>query len=130
LSPELWNGIAAEALAVVRKTNPNRSVLIGPGMWNSVTAITDLKLPADSFLIATVHYYKPDVFTHQSASWVKGSDAWLGTKWRASESERKLIISHFDKVDSWAAQAGVPIFLGEFGDYDAGDTISSIWIEQ
>ncbi|MFP4242778.1 MAG: glycoside hydrolase family 5 protein [Chitinispirillaceae bacterium] len=126
LTPELWNTYAQEALDVVRATNPYRSVLIGPGMWNSVDGLTSLVMPQDSFLIFTFHYYKPDKFTHQGASWVNGSDSWIGTKWRASRSDTSMIQKHFEKVETWSKDKGVPVFLGEFGAFDAADTVSRV----
>jgi aryl-phospho-beta-D-glucosidase BglC (GH1 family) len=126
LTPALWNSFAKEALNTVRKSNPHRSVIIGPGLWNSVDGLAEFHLPADSFLIMTVHYYKPESFTHQGAPWVQGSNGWLGTKWRANDADKKVIISHFNKVNEWASKTGVPVFLGEFGAYDLADTISRV----
>ena len=65
-----WNDYAAAALAVVRKTNPNRTVIIGPNGWNSADRLAELKLPNDPNLIATFHNYTPFEFTHQGADWV------------------------------------------------------------
>lgn len=67
--PELWNQFSADALAIVRMTNPTRPVLIGPVGYNSVDRLTDLSLPDDPNLIATVHVYEPFSFTHQGATW-------------------------------------------------------------
>lgn len=126
LTPVIWNGYAKDALDTIRKTNPYRSVLIGPGSWNSFDAFPQLELPADSFLIAEFHYYKPDVFTHQGAAWVTGSKAWIGNKWRATQSDTNILINRFNSVDAWAASKGVPIYLGEFGSYEMADTLSRI----
>ena len=35
-TPPLWNAWLAEALAVIRATNPTRTVVIGPPMWNGI----------------------------------------------------------------------------------------------
>lgn len=69
VEPELWNELAADALAIVRQTNPDRPVLIGPVGYNSVGRLDDLTLPDDPNLIATVHIYEPFSFTHQGATW-------------------------------------------------------------
>src|SRR3954469_2348651 len=67
---ERWNAIASEALAVIRKTNPKRNVIIGPAYWNNVHWLDKLKLPEnDRHIIVTVHYYLPMRFTHQGAPW-------------------------------------------------------------
>jgi endoglucanase len=65
-----WNEYAAAALSVVRKSNPNRTVIIGPNGWNSADRLADLKVPNDPNLIVTFHNYTPFEFTHQGADWV------------------------------------------------------------
>ena len=65
-----WNSLLADALAVIRKTNPTRNVIIGPAFWNNISHLPELKLPeSDRHIIVTVHYYEPHTFTHQGASW-------------------------------------------------------------
>lgn len=58
LTAEAWNEYLREALAVVRKTNPKRTVIAGPAFWNNISHLKELKLPEnDQDLIVTVHYY-------------------------------------------------------------------------
>ena len=45
--PELWNDILADALAVVRQTNPDRLVIIGPVEFNHPIQLPRLVLPDD-----------------------------------------------------------------------------------
>ncbi len=67
----LWNDYQSQALAVIRKSNPTRAVIVGPTGWNSADRLKDLKLPpADQNLIVTFHNYTPFSFTHQGATWV------------------------------------------------------------
>lgn len=80
VEPALWNDLAAHALEVVRRTNPDRSVLIGPVGYNSVDRLADFELPDDANLIATVHVYEPFPFTHQGATWVDPVPP-VGTTW-------------------------------------------------
>ncbi|MGH7968668.1 MAG: glycoside hydrolase family 5 protein [Limisphaerales bacterium] len=119
LTPTLWNDYLAEALAVIRKTNPTRTVIVGPAFWNSVDHLKELELPADDpNLIVTVHYYKPMRFTHQGAAWTDQKDK-TGISWGADE-ERKAVMDDFARVSAWAKEHHRPIFLGEFGAYDKG----------
>ena len=69
----LWNEYSSAALAVIRKTNPTRAVIIGPNGWNNADRFVDLKLPNDPNLIATFHNYVPFDFTHQGAEWAGNS---------------------------------------------------------
>jgi endoglucanase len=131
LTPGAWNALAAEALAVVRQSNPTRNVVIGGGEWNSVSGLMQLKLPADDHhLIATFHYYAPFQFTHQGAEWVNGSQSWLGTEWQGSSNDRVSIEFDFDKVEQWARDNARPVWLGEFGAYSKADLASRArWTE-
>jgi hypothetical protein len=69
-TPELWNDLLSETLAVIRESNPTRKVFIGPVGYNSIYRLDDLTVPDDPNLVASVHYYDPFPFTHQGATWV------------------------------------------------------------
>ena len=47
LTPELWNPLLREALGIIRESNPRRTVIVGPGSWNSIDALPKLELPED-----------------------------------------------------------------------------------
>jgi endoglucanase len=118
LTPALWNEYLAEALAIIREKNPTRTVIVGPGFWNSIDHLAELELPAaDRNLLVTIHYYKPMDFTHQGAAWANRKDK-LGVEWLGTEEELAVIKSDFSKAASWAKQHDRPLFLGEFGAYD------------
>ena len=122
LDDALWNATLAEALKVVRASNPRRPVIVGPTMWNGFSKLKDLKLPADDrMLIVTFHYYNPFHFTHQGAEWVKDSRKWLGTRWTGTAKEREQIVKDFDTAAAWAKKEKRPLFLGEFGAYSKAD---------
>lgn len=125
LTAERWNAIFPKALAVVRETNPDRWVMVGPGQWNSIDGLTKLKLPEDKRLIVTVHYYSPFHFTHQGASWAEGSDAWLGTEW-GSEDDKAAVRRDIEQAAAWAKLHDRPLFFGEFGAYSKADMESRV----
>lgn len=123
LTSDKWNPLLAEAIAIVRHTNPTREIVVGPTHWNSINDLDCLELPeTDRHLIVTVHFYNPFQFTHQGADWV-GQDAqrWLGTHWTGTPAERKAILKDLDKAIAWAVDHRRPIYLGEFGSYNRGD---------
>lgn len=126
LSNKLWNQYAAEAIQLIRKSNPSRAIVIGPGQWNNITQLKNLKLPPeDKNLIVTFHYYLPFKFTHQGASWVgEKSKDWLGTQWTGSEQERQELTAHFDEAQQWAKKYDRPLYMGEFGAYSKADIVS------
>jgi endoglucanase len=121
MTPELWNQYLAEALAIIRESNPTRPVVIGPAFWNSIDHLAGLKLPeSDRNLIVTVHYYSPMSFTHQGAPWAHPVPK-LGAVWQGTPEERAAIAADFAKAQSWSKEHHRPILLGEFGAYDKGE---------
>ncbi len=126
LTPQLWNVYLREALQIIRQTNPQRAVVIGTANWGGVDALNYLSVPDDDYLILTVHYYKPFHFTHQGASWVEGSSAWLGTTWLGTNEEKQAITGDFDVVQKWASARNLPVFVGEFGAYSKADLASRV----
>jgi endoglucanase len=123
LTAEKWNRLVSKAIAVVRRTNPNRKIVVGPVGWNNINDLGSLELPeADRNLVVTVHYYNPFQFTHQGASWVgPESQKWLGTKWTGSKAEQEAIVRDLDKATAWAIKHRRPLYLGEFGAYSKAD---------
>lgn len=121
LTVELWNEFLVEALGVIRKSNPARTVIIGPGQWNGIGQLDTLRLPEeDRNLIVTVHYYSPMEFTHQGAPWSAHKDK-SGVTWTATDAQKQAVEKDFDKAQAWSKQQRRPIYLGEFGAYDKAD---------
>ncbi|HTU66030.1 MAG TPA: glycoside hydrolase family 5 protein [Steroidobacteraceae bacterium] len=113
-----WNALIPEALAIIRKTNPTRNVVIGPAFWNNISHLPQLELPEkDRHIIVTVHYYEPHEFTHQGARWSPEYTNLSGIHWGTAADYAK-IDENFDKAQAWAKQHDRPILLGEFGAYD------------
>jgi endoglucanase len=120
LTPELWNVWLPELLAVVRATNPTRTLIVGPGSWNGIDALDTLVLPeTDRHIIVTVHYYNPMSFTHQGAPWSPETAGFSGITW-GSETEKERASDDLGQAQIWSAAHHRPIFLGEFGTFDKG----------
>jgi endoglucanase len=121
-----WNALLKDALAIIRKSNPRRNVIIGPTMWNNINALNTLELPADDQnIIVTVHYYLPMNFTHQGARWNKETANLSGITW-GTEADKQAVIDDFARVQQWSIANHRPILLGEFGAYDKGDMKSRV----
>ena len=122
-----WNALLQRTLQVIRVSNPQRIVVVGPVQWNGINALSSLQLPADDLRLAvTIHYYDPMTFTHQGAEWVQGSNAWLGNKWEGTEADKKAVTDSFARATDWGRANRRPIFLGEFGSYHNGDMASRV----
>lgn len=118
MTPKLWNEYFAEALGLIRQTNPTRAVIVGPAHWNAISHLEQLKLPeSDRHLIVTVHFYEPFEFTHQGASWSKQKDQ-VGVAWTGAAPEVAALNRAFDQAAVWGKAKQRPLFLGEFGAYD------------
>jgi endoglucanase len=128
LDADTWNELATEGIALVRKKNPTRKIVVGPPDWNGVDAMQSLVLPEkDRNLIVTFHYYSPFQFTHQGASWTgTQSNRWLGTTWTGTPAERQAVIADLDRVRAGSLMHRRPIFLGEFGAYGKADLASRV----
>jgi endoglucanase len=112
-----WNDLAARALDVVRASNPQRTIVIGPVKWNSARELSALALPPDSNLVATVHDYQPFRFTHQQASWAGGEVARLSGETCCNSDQREALTEPLTLAKRWADQNLIPVWLGEFGSY-------------
>jgi endoglucanase len=124
INGEPWNVLAARALGVVRKTNPDRIVVIGPTSWNSASDLRLLRMPNDSNLMATVHNYAPFGFTHQGAEWVNPVLP-VGVTCCSASQEAEMT-APLDVAKAWSAANRYPVFVGEFGAYSKADDASRI----
>lgn len=127
---DVWNDFFPDLLAIVRQTNPTRTVVIGPGSWNSFRELAKLKLPEDDRnILVTFHYYDPFHFTHQGATWAGEEVKTLsGVSW-GSDADQAQLKADFDAVGAWAAANRRPILLGEFGAYDKSGTPQALRVD-
>lgn len=122
LTPERWNRMIPRLLEIIRKDNPERTIIVGPGQWNNLHQLEKLELPLeDRRIIVTFHYYEPFRFTHQGAEWAEGSGAWLGTTWTETPEESRRLRDDLDKASAWSKAHDRPLFLGEFGAYSKAE---------
>jgi endoglucanase len=129
LTAKLWNELMKKALAIVRQSNPRRTVVIGPANNNVIQYLKLLDIPKDDRnIIVSIHYYSPLRFTHQGAPWVTKADpnSWLGTKWPVTDSEKKTVVNDFNFAAQWAKENNRPMNLGEFGAYEKADMDSRV----
>lgn len=124
--PSDWNGIQNEAIALIRKTHPDRIILVSPIGWNRIDQLHLLELPSDDRnLIASVHYYEPFKFTHQGAGWVN-ADMPIGMKWLGTDEEKASVRDSLDVAMRWSKENKIPINIGEFGAYNKADLESRV----
>ncbi|WP_448028566.1 glycoside hydrolase family 5 protein [Bradyrhizobium liaoningense] len=113
-----WNTLLNECLGIIRRTNPGRTVIAAVLNVDDMP-VEELVLPSeDRNLIVTFHYYAPIRFTHQGAPWSETFSRVGPLDWGTPEDERKAR-ADFEKVRIWSEREKRPIYLGEFGVYEA-----------
>ncbi len=126
LTAEKWNTFLTDALRTIRTSNPERVVLIGTAEYGGLGGLQKLQLPDDENIILTAHYYNPFTFTHQGAEWSEGAEAWLGTEWNDTETERRVVQNDFAPLKAIELQKSIPVHIGEFGAYNKADLASRV----
>jgi len=111
LQGDKWNELAATALKVIRKSNPERIVMIGPS-GNAIPRLKDFKVPGDKNIIVTVHNYDPAPFTLQGFSFMKQFPKGATC---CDANQKAKIVSALDTAKSWGLKSGYPVHVGEFG---------------
>jgi len=117
LSGEVMQEVLLNGLAAIRKTNPERIVIIGGDQWNSIRGLPSIpKTPGDENIVHTFHYYDPHAFTHQMAPWA-GMPEDREVDW-GSDEERQQVMDDAAIAKAHGEATGYPVFLGEYGVYD------------
>ncbi len=101
------------ALVAIRKTNPDRPVIIGGEFWSGIDSLATLTLPDDPHVVPTFHYYEPFDFTHQGATWVKPSPP-TGRAY-GTEADIERLTRDVGKLRAYIKRTGKTPFMGEFG---------------
>jgi endoglucanase len=118
MTPARWNALSGRLLALVRSTNPQRTIIVAAPNSEDAATIRTLKLPkSDRNIIVTVHYYKPFHFTHQGASWDPKLAALHDIDWGSAEDQAAVRVD-LGLIADWAKSVGRPVYLGEFGVYE------------
>lgn len=122
LGADAWNDMASRLLGVVRKTNPDRTVLIGPVNWNGVRGLPSFKPPRDRHLIVAIHNYDPFFFTHQGITFLPARPP-AGVKC-CDAAQAAEVGAALRKAKEWSDANGYPVHIGEFGTFKAADMTS------
>ncbi len=124
MGAEKWNQLSAELINIVRRTNPDRTLLIStPNLGQSWT-LGSLQLPADDWnIIVQFHYYLPHTFTHQGMAYAMAGD-FQGVEWLGTDDEKAAILKDLDYCKRWSDRSGRPVNMGEYGVVNTADEAS------
>lgn len=121
LDAAAWNAMVAKLVPLVRATNPNRTLVIGPTRWNNLEELPNLVLPkVDRNILVTFHSYEPFRFTHQGAPWADDTAKLKNIPFTPADEAR--IKADYDKVGAWSKAIDRPVLMGEFGAYEKSGT--------
>ena len=138
--PEQWNQLIAKLMKVLRKVEPNRTIVIGSNRWQSYSTFSELKVPAaDKNIILSFHFYEPFLLTHYHASWTNqrnysGPVHYPGViltqeefdnlpgdvkpevrRWIGKKFDKEVMGEMFGKPLTKAKALGLPLYCGEYG---------------
>lgn len=104
------------AVEVIRKTNPDRVIILGGEFWSNFRQLETNIAPPDDNIVYTFHYYEPFDFTHYLAEWTKPNMPDTPRGW-GNKQDRADLKAAVATVTAYRDQVSRPIFLGEFGAY-------------
>lgn len=116
--PEKLNEIYERIVTEVRKTNPNRIIMISPRLRSDAAHLSELKIPTqhNGYLMAEWHFYASGPSkTNDRKLWTTGTEA-----------EKKLITDKIDLALAWQKANNVPTWVGAWmaGNYNEGNDYS------
>jgi aryl-phospho-beta-D-glucosidase BglC (GH1 family) len=143
--PYRWSGIQAAAAVAIREAAPRNTIIATGPNWSGIADLLTLHPLPDGNVIYNFHFYEPNEFTHQGASWEQPW-WWIythGIPYPATESSMDDVIKqvpdaanryaleqywldHWDahrirlQIDAaaaWAKSYNVPLICNEFGAY-------------
>lgn len=98
-SSERWNDLVEQVIQRIRPMDAGRLILIGGNHFNSVDALSEMRIIPDANILYKFHFYLPFSVTHQKAYWVEG-------------------LQKFDRsVEYPGAALGLKTFLAKYPEY-------------
>lgn len=137
-----WNELIDRYIKTIRKTEPDRTLVIGSNMWQVVQTFDSLVVPNDDKnIVLSFHSYDPLLITHHQAPWTayayyKGEVNYPGLiiedtafykdldkeqllimRGLNTEWDKEIIEQNLMKAINVADSLGLQLYCGEFGAY-------------
>jgi len=146
--PYRWYGVEAKLAAAIRQGSPTHTILATGARWDDDGDLISLEPLRDPNVIYVFHFYQPQIFTHQGATWsvyywhsLEGlhypSDPQNAAQVAESlpDAAHRLDVirygqEHWDaarieaeinQASDWAKRNSVPLVCNEFGVYRHAD---------
>jgi endoglucanase len=110
------NVAQARALSIIRQTNPTRTAILAGDNWGNIDGMDNLKMPADPYVVGTVHYYGPFEFSHQGAEFMPNAPP-AGRTWPQT-GEREQLQRDINRMAAFRTRIQAPVLMGEYGTVD------------
>jgi len=152
-----WMGVQARLARAIRESAPNHTIIAAGANWSSSNELLALEPLHDSNIIYNFHFYDPDIFTHQGATWSTNFQHYLTNLPYPSTPENvaaahaqvpdpinQQSVEHYGlarwnaaRIDAeiaeaaaWAKKWNVPLTCNEFGVYrgTSNPTDRAAWI--
>lgn len=114
LKGDIMRRAQREGVATIRKTNPDRVIILGGEEWSGIRTLDTNIAPPDENIVYTFHYYDPFEFTHQKAFWL-GDAMPKGTRGWGNAANRTELDAAVQTAVDYRAKINRPVFMGEFG---------------
>jgi len=108
--------LQAKAVREIRRSNPDRIVILGGEDWSGIRTLDTNIMPPDDNIVYTFHYYDPFDFTHQKAPWV-GEDGPKKKRGWGSRQDKAELENAVQVATEFRQAVNRPVFVGEFGAY-------------
>jgi hypothetical protein len=113
--PDTLNLIYEKTVSVIRESNPNRIVILGPRKLSNPFYLHELKIPsqANGYIMWEWHFYASGpAKTGENKLWTTGTP-----------EEKKLITDKIDAALDWEHSSGFPSWVGAWmpGNYNDGN---------
>lgn len=110
--PEKLNEIYERLVTEIRKTNPERIIMISPRLRSDSQYLSELKIPTkhNGYLMAEWHFYAAGPSkTNERKLWTTGT-----------EKEKQLIKEKIEYALKWQKETGIPTWVGAWmpGNYN------------
>ncbi len=124
-----WNEFANLAIAQIRKTNPERTIIVQASSFN-ISELFGFTLPDDDRnLIASFFYFTPFQFTFQGMFEGPDGNQPEPVTWTGSEEELKILRETMETAKKYSNGSARPVNIVAFTCADGADPVSrNLWI--
>ena len=116
MTPKRTDSLNKRIVARMRKSQPNRWIILATAEWGSLQGLLESQPPPDARIILSWHYYEPFTFTHQGAEFFDPTPP-TGTRW-GNTADLDRLSKDFRLAASFRDAQRRPLLLGEFGVFD------------